>query len=138
MAHDTGNAAYTARRVELGRPAPGHELTEDYNPLEAGLAWACSPNKGCYTGQEIIARQVTYDKVTKTLVGLLCGGEVAAGDDVLADGHAVGKVTSAAYSPALQQPVALAVVKRPHNQAGGILAIGDVTAQVAALPFAHA
>src|SRR5690606_12325574 len=55
--------AYVSRRVELGRPAVGYELTEDYNPLEVGLAWTCAENKGCYTGQEIIARQITYDKV---------------------------------------------------------------------------
>ena len=63
-------AAYHAHRIELGRPLPGVELTGEVNPLEAGLAWACADNKGCYTGQEIIARQVTYDKVTRTLVGL--------------------------------------------------------------------
>ena len=66
-----GEDAYHARRIELGRPLPGAELTGEYNPLEAGLAWACAENKGCYTGQEIIARQVTYDKVTRSLVGIV-------------------------------------------------------------------
>ena len=61
---------YNVKRVELGRPKPGAELVEAYNPLESGMAWVCAENKGCYTGQEIIARQVTYDKVTKTLLGL--------------------------------------------------------------------
>ena len=80
------DGAYTARRVELGRPIPGRELTGDYNPLEAGMQWVCAENKGCYTGQEIIARQVTYDKVTKTLVGLRCHAAVAIGETVAVDG----------------------------------------------------
>ena len=62
--HDAGavavdDATWTTRRIELGRPAPGAELTEAYTPQEAGLEWACAENKGCYTGQEIIARQIT-------------------------------------------------------------------------------
>jgi folate-binding protein YgfZ len=52
--------------VEAGLPAAGHELVEEYTPLEAGLEWAISDAKGCYTGQEVIARQITYDKVTAT------------------------------------------------------------------------
>lgn len=129
------DAAYQARRIELGRPLPGRELTGDYNPLEAGLAWACSDNKGCYTGQEIIARQITYDKVTKTLVGLHSATALTAGAELTVDGRSVGVVTSAAHSPTLDAPIALAIVKRPHNIAGSSLQIGDVTATVVALPF---
>ncbi|MCC9075749.1 aminomethyltransferase family protein [Litorilinea aerophila] len=129
------DAAYTARRVELGRPAPGHELVEAYNPLEAGLAWACAENKGCYTGQEIIARQITYDKVTKTLVGLRCQAPVAEGADILADGRAVGTVTTAAFSPTLGEPVALAVVRRSHNGAGTPVTVDGIEAEVASLPL---
>ncbi len=131
-----GQAAYAARRVELGRPAPGAELTGDVNPLEAGLGWACAENKGCYTGQEIIARQVTYDKVTKSLVGLRAAALLAPGTPLLADGREVGTVTSSAQSPVLGAPVALAVVRRPHNQPGVRLRAGDAEAEVAALPLA--
>jgi tRNA-modifying protein YgfZ len=114
------NTAYTARRIELGRPATGTELTEDYNPLEVGLGWTCAENKGCYTGQEIIARQVTYDKITRSLVGLQSDTPLAPGTDItLPEGNrAVGKITSAAYSPTLQSYVALAVIRRPHSNAG--------------------
>lgn len=129
------NLAYTTRRIELGRPAPGYELVEEYNPLEAGLAWACAGDKGCYTGQEIIARQVTYDKVTKTLTGLRCEGEVRTGDEVTAGGRSVGAVTSAAYSPALQNVIALAIIRRPHNEPGVAVTVGAVNCQVTALPF---
>ncbi len=133
----TDDLAVHARRVELGRPAPGAELTGDYNPLEVGLAWACAENKGCYTGQEIIARQVTYDKVTRTLVGLRGAEPLAAGAQITADGRDVGVVTSVAWSPALAAHLALAIVKRPHNATGAALLAEGAAAIVEALPFTH-
>lgn len=129
-------ASYTARRIELGRPAPGAELTGEYSPLEAGLTWACAENKGCYTGQEIIARQITYDKVTRTLVGLRSAGLLTPGAAVLAEGREVGTVTSAAYSPALQTPVALAILKRPHHAPGTAVTVDGAAVEVTALPLA--
>lgn len=131
----TDEDAYHARRVELGRPAPGHELTSDYTPLEAGLAWACADNKGCYTGQEIIARQITYDKVTRNLVGLRATAPLAVGATVQAGGQAAGVVTSAAYSPALDAPVALAILKRQHTSPGLKATVDGTAAEVVALPF---
>ncbi len=71
------------------RPAclrPAAELTEQVNPLEAGLRRFCDDHKGCYTGQEIIARQITYDKVTTHLVGLLPEDLVAPEAKVMAEG----------------------------------------------------
>lgn len=133
-AHAVDEATWTARRIELGRPAPGAELTEEYTPLEAGLEWACAENKGCYTGQEIIARQITYDKVTKKLVSLRGEQVLEPGTDVLAeDGRPVGVVTSAAYSPALATPIALAIVKRPFNEKGTPLRVGDAEVEVTSL-----
>ncbi|MCC6167708.1 MAG: aminomethyl transferase family protein [Caldilineaceae bacterium] len=132
-------ATYEARRIELGRPAAGAELTEDYNPLEAGLAWACAEDKGCYTGQEIIARQITYDKVTRTLVGLLAAQPLTPGAEVMVDGRSLGQITSAAHSPALDAPIALAVIKRPANTPGTQVTVtvtdGSAAAQVVSLPF---
>jgi tRNA-modifying protein YgfZ len=132
-------SAYESRRIELGRPAAGHELTDAYNPLEAGLAWACSDNKGCYTGQEIIARQITYDKITKSLVGLRSTQRLAVGTELSEGGRAVGMVTSAASNPASQTPMALAIVKRPYNEPGTKLttssATDSQTVEVVALPF---
>ena len=133
----TGDGAYHARRVELGRPAPDAELTGEYSPLEAGLAWTCAENKGCYTGQEIIARQVTYDKVTRTLVGLRSATALAAGATVTVDERSVGVITSTAWSPALQAQLALAIVKRPHNAEGTAVAADGVAAVVQELPFIH-
>ncbi|MCB0061779.1 MAG: folate-binding protein YgfZ [Caldilineaceae bacterium] len=126
--------AYAEQRIALGRPAPGHELTDAYNPLEAGLGWACADDKGCYTGQEIIARQITYDKITKSLVGLHSDELLAVGQDLTVDGRAVGTVTSSVVSAALG-PIALAIVKRPHNEPGTQLQAGSHNVQVVALPF---
>lgn len=128
-------ADYEVRRVELGRPAPGHELTDEYNPLEAGIGWSCADNKGCYTGQEIIARQITYDKITKTLVGLQSESALAVGTELGADGRAVGTVTSSVFSSQLGAPLALAIVRRPYHDAGTQLEANGVTATVSALPF---
>jgi folate-binding protein YgfZ len=134
-AHVISGESYEARRVELGRPAVGAELVEDYSPLESGLAWTCAENKGCYTGQEIIARQITYDKVTKTLVGLRLADAVATGSEITVEGRPVGTITSVAHSPGLNAPIALAIIKRPHNAVGTTVQVGGHAATVAALPL---
>ncbi len=120
---------YAARLVQLGRPAPGTELTADFTPLEAGLAWACAENKGCYTGQEIIARQITYDKVTRALVQLRSNAPLAAGSALTVDGRDAGVVTSVAADET-GAPIALAIVKRPYSEPGTRLRAGEREAEV--------
>ena len=127
--------AYELRRIELGRPAPGAELVEEYTPLETGLGWSCSDSKGCYTGQEIIARQITYDKVTRNLVGLMGTEPMAAGGELTVAGRAAGKITSAAFHPQRGLWVALAVVKRPHHAAGTELLLNGAPVNVSPLPL---
>lgn len=133
--------AYHVLRVEAGVPAPGAELTEQVNPLEAGLRRFCDDHKGCYTGQEIIARQVTYDKVTTHLVGLLLNELVAPEAKIMADGKQAGWVSSAAHSIALDRPIALAFVRRPHHEPGTLLAVQSgeqaIATTVAPLPFSE-
>ncbi len=128
-----GNVAYEARRIELGRPCPGKELTDTFTPLEAGLAWVCAENKGCYTGQEIIARQLTYDKVSRSLVRLRSELPLSEGATVSVNSRSVGSVTSCAHSPSAG-PVALAVLKRAHNVDGTEVTVEGVTAHVEQLP----
>ena len=129
---------YQVLRVEAGLPGTGAELSEDYNPLEVGLASRISANKGCYTGQEIIARQMNYDKVTRSLVGLRLESPAAPGSALKADGKPAGEVTSAVVSPRLG-PIALGVVRRPHHEPGGTLTLEiagtPVQATVSPLPF---
>ncbi len=125
-------------RIEAGLPAGGAELSETYTPLEAGLKPAISSTKGCYTGQEVIARQITYDKVTQHLAGLRLEAPVEPGVRVYtSEGDLAGTVTSAALSPRLGA-LALAVLKRPHHAPGTALRVGGADGQpalVAALPF---
>jgi folate-binding protein YgfZ len=131
---------YSILRIESGLPAGGAELTEDYTPLETGLAAAISGTKGCYTGQEVIARQVTYDKVAQHLCGLRLTRRAQPGERLWApDGSPVGKVTSVATSPRIGE-IALAVVKRPHHEPGSDLWVGEalesaMEGRVVSLPF---
>ncbi len=142
-AQPLGRAAYAALRVESGFPAPGPELNDRVTPLEAGLLAYVSGSKGCYTGQEIIARQLTYDKVTRHLRGLLLARlpEADGEAEVVAAGRVVGHVTTAAMAPALGRAAALAYVKR-DVVAGAPVVVrqGDSTidATVMALPLVAA
>ncbi|MER2599598.1 MAG: glycine cleavage T C-terminal barrel domain-containing protein [Caldilineales bacterium] len=129
-------AAYHIARIEAGVPAPGSELSEQVTPLEAGLGRFCSASKGCYTGQEIIARQLTYDKVATHLVGLLLDAPAPAETRLLVEGKPVGWLSSVAHSIVLDRAIALGFVRRPHHQLGSRLALDNgSSAQVSALPF---
>lgn len=138
-AQPIGWEAYDLLRVEAGLPAPGIELTDAVTPLEAGLLPYISQSKGCYTGQEIIARQITYDKVTRGLRGLLLAQAVAPGALIEADGRSIGAVSSSIYSPALARAIALAFIKRDYTAAGATVMVrsGDEISegQVVDLPF---
>ena len=108
-------------RILLGLPISGHELTEDHNPLEAGLRDAVCFDKGCYVGQEVVARLNTYDKVSRTLVGLtLPDGSTPPATDVSIyfRQDEVGRVTSSTVPPGWSHPVALAYLKRRIAEAG--------------------
>lgn len=132
--------SYENLRVEAGVPAAGFELTEENTPLETGLVWAVSDSKGCYTGQEVIARQITYDKITHQLVGLRLERPAQTGDHLqsLEDNKSVGLVTSAVRSPRFG-PIALAIVRRPHHTSGTQFTLGEQAnrsiATVVDLPF---
>ena len=102
-----------AFRVQRGIPAFGHELTEDYNPHEANLVHHVSFSKGCYIGQEVIARLQTYKKVSKYLVGLRWdGGGPAPGSFLTHSGKRMGIVTSAARLPLTGANVGLGYVRK--------------------------
>ncbi len=113
---------YEILRIAEAVPGAGTELTPDYTPLEANLRYAIAENKGCYTGQEIIARQITYDKVTKTLQGLRLPAVVPPGSQLYAGEQAAGLITSVATSPRCGG-IALAYVRRPFAQRGSELSV---------------
>lgn len=127
-------AAYAVLRVEAGQPGVQSELTDAHTPLETNLDAAISGDKGCYTGQEIIARQITYDKVTRRMVGLRLAGPVPVGERITVEGRSAGEVTSVVESPRLGW-LALAIVKRPHFEPGTPVEVGEQASTVAALPF---
>jgi folate-binding protein YgfZ len=108
-----GDAALEAQRILRGLGASGHELTEDHNPLEAGLRDAVSFTKGCYVGQEVVARLENYDKVVRSLAGIefVPGEGPAPGDALFIEGREIGRVTSAIAPAGLGRGVGLAFVK---------------------------
>lgn len=104
-------------RVEAGQPGPVGELVEAYTPLEVGLQDLISDSKGCYTGQEVIARQITYDKVTKNLVGIRLSTSVDIGAKIKVDGKSAGKLTSIVESPRFGW-IGLGLVRRQYRGIG--------------------
>ena len=122
-----------AIRVERGMPVAGKELTEDYNPLEAGLLDYVSFNKGCYVGQEVVTRLDTYDKVQKHLVGLAFQGDSvpAEGATLFAGGKQTGTITSLATSPTSGRPIGLGYVRKAEAASGARLNVGSDTGDVA-------
>jgi len=107
-----GPACLEALRIEAGLPLAGHEITEEYNPWEARLQDAISLNKGCYVGQEVIARLNTYRKVSRCLVRLeLRDGSPAPGSRIEVGGESIGSLTSVAAIPGEDRVVALGYVR---------------------------
>ncbi len=90
------DADYEVLRIEAGIPGPGHELTEDFIPLEANLWDSVSFTKGCYIGQEIIARMESRNRLAKTLVGLRLARPAPVGARLSSGERSVGTLTSVA------------------------------------------
>ena len=141
-AKPVGFDALEILRVEAGVPRYGLDMDETNIVTEAGLDDAVSYTKGCYTGQEIIARIHWRGHVAKRLSGLLFKNkeEVERGAKVLsADGKEIGRITSTTLSPRLGQTVALAYLKYDYLAAGtpARVVTGDSErdATVAELPF---
>lgn len=104
-----GEEAFDYLRIESGLPRYGHEITLEYIPLEAGLWDDVSFTKGCYTGQEVIARMDSRGRLAKKLVALRPAAAVGEGAEITAGGRSAGTVTSAATGP--DGAVALGYVK---------------------------
>jgi aminomethyltransferase len=123
-----GEAAFDYLRIESHLPRFGRELTLDYIPLEAGLWDDVSFNKGCYTGQEIIARLESRGRLAKRLVHLTAAAPLAAGAALTAAGKAAGNITSGAMGPA--GPQALAYVKAALLDQNQPLSAGEIAVTV--------
>lgn len=131
------------RRVEHGRPRYGVDLDSSVIPQEAGLnERAVSFTKGCYVGQETVARLFYRGKPNRHLRGLLLDRVVSAGHELhgppKADGspsRVLGTITSVAHSP-VHGPIALALVRREAAVGDTITAADGTPARVVELPFA--
>ena len=116
-----GEDAYSTYKIENGIPSDPNELNDNFNPLEAKIMDLVDFNKGCYIGQEVIARLDTYDKVQKQLVGFYFPELIETNEkfSLLDDQHnEVGVVTSIAYLPKLKKNIALGYIKKSLAKQG--------------------
>lgn len=125
--------AWECLRIARGRPKPDAELTEDYNPLEAGLWQTISFDKGCYIGQETIARLNTYKGVKQYLWGIKLAAPVAVGTPLTVDGEKVGVLTSCSEIDG--EIRGLAYVRSKSGGVGLHVLGGDITGEIIDLPF---
>ena len=130
-------AAVECLRVERGRPRYGIDLDDSVIPQEAGLnERAVSFTKGCYVGQETVARLYYRGKPNRQLRGLRLSGPASSGDELSFEGRVVGVLATVAQSPRFG-PIGLALVRR-EAPPGATVALSDdggVTAEVIELPF---
>lgn len=122
------SAAFDYLRIEAGLPRFGQELTGDYIPLEANLWADVSFNKGCYIGQEIIARMESRGKLAKKLVLLTAAAPLEPGSDLQANGKNAGTVTSTAVGP--NGTIGLGYVKTAVLNADKKLFVGDAAIKI--------
>ncbi len=117
-----GWQAFNALRIEKGIPLPVSELREEINPLEANLGDAVSFTKGCYIGQEVIARLDTYKKVQKHLCRVDLEGPLdwshEAKAELFIQNERIGWITSLAVSPESTKPIGLAYIHSRFVQPG--------------------
>jgi folate-binding protein YgfZ len=135
-ARPLGRHALDALRIEAGRPWYGTDVTEQNLLHETGLLREYhSPSKGCYVGQEVIARlEARGGNVNKALRGLRLSARAAAGAVVSAGGQDAGRVTTAALSPR-SGPIAMAYLRRGLLESGTTVEVEGQPARVAALPL---
>lgn len=133
------STAYDAARIEAGFPWYGRDITDKTLPQEVARdQLAISFKKGCYIGQETVARIDALGHVNKSLVGVRFEGtEVpSAGAELRSSGDMVGQITSAAFSLRLRLVLGLAYVRRGLDRAGVKLDSAFGAAEVVALPLA--
>jgi aminomethyltransferase len=107
---EAARGAYDILRVERGQPAVGREIDEEVIPLEVGLRDLVSFTKGCYIGQEIIARMESRGRIARQLVGVRMAHREDLPQEVILEGQTAGRLTSAVVSPRFG-PIGLAVVR---------------------------
>jgi len=123
-------------RIENGVPKYGVDMDETTIVPELGIENLISYNKGCYIGQEIIARIHFRGHIAKQLTGLILENEAQPNDELKSlDGKNAGKITSVTFSPKLEKFIALAFVRYDYLAENTKLKVGETTATVKHLPF---
>jgi glycine cleavage system T protein len=137
-----GSHAREALRMEAGIPKAGPELNEEIVPPEANLEGkAFSLSKGCYPGQEVVARMDTYGNVRRHLVGLVLKDSTVPpkGSKLFSGDREIGWVSSAVRSPQLEQVIAFGFPLRDFSKPGTVLSVeidgARHEATVTSLPF---
>ena len=138
-----GLETFEVLRIENGSPFYPNELNEDHFPVELNLMDAISDKKGCYVGQEVIARLQTYDKVRKRLVGLVSASHLPRGSKVYLKNHGSesesGIITSSTRSPGTGKEIALSFVSLqqivPGSKYEVRIGAKSVEAELSTLPF---
>ncbi len=124
-----GEECWEELRIRQGRPAVDRELTTDYNPLEVGLWQTISFTKGCYIGQETIARLNTYKGVKQYLWGIELEGFAEVGSDLILNETKVGTLTSC------NGQRGLVYLKSKAGGVGLQVKVGDTTGKIVDIPF---
>lgn len=130
-----GENLWESLRIQQGRPTPDRELTEDYNPLEAGLWQTVSFEKGCYIGQETIARLNTYKGVKQKLWGIKLNQPVAPQTPITLEDSKIGVLTS--YTDTPTGSYGLGYVRTKAGGEGLQVKVGDAIGTVESVPFIH-
>jgi len=126
---------YETLRIESGIPKFGIDMDETTIVPELGLEEMISYTKGCYIGQEIIARIHFRGHVAKRLAGLTSNEPLTLGMELTLDGKNAGKVASTTFSPKLGKHIALAFVRYDHLAPGTVLNVENTDVVVSKLPF---
>jgi tRNA-modifying protein YgfZ len=132
-AEELSDRAWEMLRILQGRPAPEAELTDDYNPLEVGLWQTISFNKGCYIGQETIARLNTYKGVKQHLWGIKLNAPAEVGTAIAIGEEKVGKLTS--YTQTTDGHFGLGYIRTKAGGVGLKVQVGETEGEIVALPF---
>ncbi|MFO0970369.1 MAG: glycine cleavage system aminomethyltransferase GcvT [Gemmataceae bacterium] len=139
-ARPCGLGARDTLRLEAAMPLYGHELSEEIDPLQAGLGWAVKMDKGDFRGKAALVKR-KEDASRRRRVGLQLDGKRIAreGAAVKIDGKQVGVVTSGTFAPTLQKTIAMGYVDPASADVGTALQIDirgkDEAASVVPLPF---
>ena len=128
-----GQDALEDLRIEAKLPKWGHELTEEHNPLEAGLEGEISWDKGCYTGQEVVARLFNYHRIQRRLVTLELpfNKPYQVNTPLIIDGQTAGYLTSVSTLPKGETITALASLRTAYVELERRLTVGEASGTIA-------